>query len=79
MLGRKISLARTKGKVADDDPRGWFKKFVLEQVRASLYLEARAAVKARKLARGETTAWNKYSKLNFSWYKTIIISCPNCG
>ena len=57
---------RQKNLVADDDPKGWFKKFVLDSVRASLYLEARAAYKARKLARGETTAWNKYSKLNFS-------------
>ena len=72
MLGRKLSLARAKRQVADGDPRGWFKEFCLELVRAKIRAEARAAVRARKLARGETTAWNKYQKLNFSWYKTVI-------
>ena len=44
------------------------REFSLAKIRA----EARAAVKTRKFARVETTAWNKHQKLNFSWYKTVI-------
>ena len=42
-LGKKISKQR--GKVVDTDPRGWFKRFLLERVRGKLVVEAYEARK----------------------------------
>jgi hypothetical protein len=42
-LGKRISKER--GKVVDMDPRGWFKRFLLERVRGKLVVEAYAARK----------------------------------
>jgi hypothetical protein len=40
-LGKRISKER--GRVVDMDPRGWFKRFLLEQMRGKLVVEAYAA------------------------------------
>ena len=42
-LGKRIS--KESGKVVDMDPRGWFKRFLLERVRGKLVVEAYAARK----------------------------------
>jgi hypothetical protein len=44
-LGKRISKER--GKVVDMDPRGWFKRFLLERVRGKLVVEAYAARKGK--------------------------------
>ena len=51
-LGKKISKER--GKVIDTEPRGWFKKFLLERVRGKLAVEAREARKGKP----STSTWN---------------------
>ena len=51
-LGKKISKER--GKVIDTEPRGWFKKFLLERVRGKIALEAREARKGNL----STSTWN---------------------
>ena len=52
-LGRKISMARNG--VVDNNPRGWFLKFLHERVRGAIFSEAREARLARK--KGETSTW----------------------
>ena len=52
-LGRKISMARNG--VVDENPRGWFLKFLHERVRGAIFSEAREARLARK--KGETSTW----------------------
>ena len=49
-LGKKISKER--GRVIDTEPKGWFKKFLLERVRGRL------AVEAREARKGEPSTWN---------------------
>jgi hypothetical protein len=50
-LGKKISKVR--GRVIDAEPKGWFKKFLLERVRGRLAVEACEACK-----QGEPSTWN---------------------
>ena len=55
-LGKRISKER--GRVVDMEPRGWFKSFLLEQIRGKLVVEAYVA------RRGELT--NSIRKFTFT-------------
>ena len=54
-LGKRISGER--GRVVDREPRGWFKEFLLEQIRGKLVVDAYVA------RRGELTK-NPFGKLH---------------
>ena len=58
-LGKKISKER--GGTIDVEPKGWFKKFLLERVRGKLAAEAREARK-----QGEPSTWKLTLRINLA-------------
>ena len=68
-LGKKISLERNG--VVDNNPRGWYLKFLHERVRGAIFSEAREARLARK--KGETSTW-KLSIAKLKSYFEILKS-----
>ena len=58
-LGKKISKAR--GGTIDVEPKGWFKKFLLERVRGRLAAEAREAHK-----QVEPSTWKLTLRINLA-------------